>query len=446
MTLDWRNAGTSALLTDLYQLKMLEAYGAYGMSAIAVFEFFVRKLPEERGFLMAAGLEQLLDYLERLAFPEQDLAFLRGTGTFSAAFVDSLAGLSFTGNVDAMAEGTVFFADEPVARVTAPLYQAQLIETRLVNLLQFQTLVASKAARMVLAGPGKNLIDFGLRRAHGAEAGLLAARASYLAGFTGTATVLAEAVFGIPVFGTMAHAFIQAHDDEMLAFEHFARVHPEGLTLLIDTYDTERAALKVVELASRLAIDGISIGAVRIDSGDLADHAVKVRHILDEGGWPGISIFASGGLDETDLAGFTAAGAPIDGYGIGTSLVTSSDAPALDCAYKLVEYDGKPRLKRSEGKRMWPGRKQVYRCYGSDGAMVGDIVALVDVAVDGEALLKPVMRDGQRTASSPSLGEARANAVLNLGLLPEALRSLTPAPYPVAIDAGLKALAETVAG
>lgn len=328
----------SPLLTDLYQLNMLQAYLDTGYIETAVFEFFVRKLPPQRGFLLAAGLEQVLDYLETLRLGAEDIEWLRHSGRFSNALIDWLAGLHFTGHVDAMPEGTVFFADEPILRVTAPLPQAQLIETRLVNILHFQSLIASKAARMVLAAPGKQLVDFGLRRAHGAEAGLLAARASYVAGFAGSATLLAHKEFGIPVFGTMAHSFVQAHDSEIAAFEAFARSRPDNLVLLIDTYDTEAAARKVVELAPRLSAEGIRIRGVRLDSGDLIALSKQVRPILDEGGLHAVTIFASGGLDEAELARIVAAGAPVDGFGIGTSLTTSVDVPALDCAYKLQEY------------------------------------------------------------------------------------------------------------
>lgn len=439
-----RRSCDSALLTDLYQLNMLQAYRAYDMRAVAVFDFFVRRLPANRNFLLFAGLEELLDFLETLRFDDEELTYLRRSGRFRPDFVDSLTSFSFTGDVDAMPEGTPFFGNEPVVRVVAPLLEAQLIETRLINLLHFETLVASKAARIVFAAGGKQLVDFGLRRAHGAEAGLLAARASYLAGFAGTATVLAENRFGIPIFGTMAHSFIQAHDDEAVAFEHFARVHPERLTLLIDTYDTERAAEQVVELAARLARDGISVSAVRIDSGDLVDHARKVRRILDRGGQEKIAIFASGGLDEYELSRFAALGAPIDGYGIGTNLTTSSDTPAIDCVYKLAEYDGQPRLKLSEGKVSWPGRKQVFRKYDQSGTMVGDIVALDGTDVQGDPLLKPVMRGGHRLAGLPSLDEARVHAAHSLARLPEELGRLEPAHYPVEIDAGLRTLAASI--
>src|SRR5919106_2464142 len=369
------DSGSRPLLTDLYQLNMVEAYLAHGETEPAVFEFFVRRLPARRQFLVAAGLQQAIEYLESLGFSAGDLDWLRSTGRFSTSMLDYLAGLRFSGDVHAMPEGTVFFPEEPILRITAPLPEAQVVETRLINILHFQTLVASKAARMVLAAPGKRLVDFGLRRAHGAEAGLLAARASYIAGFDGTATVLASPRFGVPIFGTMAPSFIQAHGDEESAFLSFARSRPEHTTLLIDTYDTEEGARKVVRLVPRLKEIGVEVRAVRLDSGDLAEHARRVRAIFDEAGLHEITIFASGGLDEDLLRRYTAEGVPIDGYGIGTSLTTSQDAPALDSAYKLQEYAGVAKRKRSEGKATWPGRKQVWRRY-ADGLMAGDVLTL----------------------------------------------------------------------
>jgi nicotinate phosphoribosyltransferase len=435
----------SPLLTDLYQLNMLQAYYEHGRTATAVFEFFVRKLPDRRSFLLAAGLEQAVEFLRGLRFGPSELDWLQRSGRFSDALLDRLAAFRFTGDVDAMPEGTVFFANEPILRVTAPLPQAQLVETRLVNLLHFQSLIASKAARMVLAAPGRQLVDFGLRRAHGAEAGLLAARASYLAGFTGTATVLADQAFGIPVFGTMAHSFVQVHDDETEAFEAFARSRPKKLVLLIDTYDTEAAARKLVLLAPRLKAAGIPIAGVRLDSGDLVALSRSVRQILDAGGLREVVIFASGGLDEDELARIVAAGAPIDGFGIGTSLTTSADAPALDCVYKLQEYDGIPRRKRSAGKATWPGRKQVWRRFGPDGRMTGDVVSTEGDHHPGEPLLHPVMRDGRSCAPPPSLAEIRDRAARSLSQLPDALRDTGRASsYPVTIAPRLVALAGEV--
>lgn len=436
---------TSPLLTDLYQLNMLQAYLDHGQTDTAVFEFFVRRLPARRGFLMAAGLEQALDFLENLQFSKEEIDWLRKSYRFTDGFLDYLARLRFIGDVDAMPEGTIFFANEPIIRVIAPLPEAQLVETRLINILHFQSVVASKAARMVLAAPGKQLVDFGLRRAHGAEAGLMAARASYLAGFAGTATVLARKDFGIPVFGTMAHSFIQAHDDETAAFSAFARSRPDNLVLLIDTYDTEAAARKVVKLAPRLKEEGITVHGVRLDSGDLIALSKSVRRILDDGNLQDVTIFASGGLDEDELVKMRAANAPIDGFGVGTSLTTSSDAPALDCAYKLQEYAGIARRKRSVGKATWPGRKQVWRRFGDDGRMAGDVLALHDDRQAGEPLLLPVMRRGQRLASPPPLADIRQKAAHGLAQLPESLRRLSDGTtFPVTIAPGLIALAEEV--
>lgn len=438
-------AHSSPLLTDLYQLTMLQAYFEHGMTETAVFEFFVRRLPPRRSFLLAAGLEQALEFLASLRFGDEDLAWVRRDGRFSRDFADALARLRFTGDVHAVAEGTVCFADEPILRVTAPLPQAQLVESRLINILHFQTLIASKAARAVLAAPGKTLVDFGMRRAHGAEAALLAARAAYIAGFTGTSNVLAAARFGIPAFGTMAHSFIQAHDSEAAAFERFARSHPQGLTLLIDTYDTEAAARTITSLAPRLKAAGVNLKSVRIDSGDLAAHAQAVRGILDAGGLRDVGIFASGSIDEYQIRDFVAHGTPIDGYGVGTHLDTSSDAPYLDCAYKLEEYAGRARRKRSTGKATWPGRKQVYRRYQADGLLRDDTVTVEGDAQDGEALLQPVMRAGRRLAPPETLTAIRARAARELTRLPPALRALDgDAAYPVAIAPTLQALARAV--
>jgi nicotinate phosphoribosyltransferase len=435
---------SSALLTDLYEFTMVQAYLEQGMTGPAVFEFFVRKLPANRNFLVAAGLEQVLSYLAELHMTQEELAWLDRSGRFSSGFMHYLETLRFTGDVDAMAEGMVFFPHEPILRVAAPLPQAQLVESRVMNLLNFQTMVASKASRSVLVAGGKPLIDFGLRRAHGAEAGLLAARAGYLSGFAGTATVLAGKVFGIPLYGTMAHSFVQAHADELLAFEHFARAQPENVVFLIDTYDTEAAARTVVSLAPKLNAKGISVKGVRLDSGDLADHAGKVRRILDEGGLSSTQILASGNLDEYLLRDLVQTDAPIDSFAMGTAMTTSSDAPSLDCAYKLQEYAGRPTRKRSEGKATWPGPKQVYRYYRPDGRLSHDIVTTDRDRQPGEPLLRPVMKEGQ-LALAPDLGEARRHAAAQLGQLPESLRALEIGPsYDVRISQDLQDLARSV--
>jgi nicotinate phosphoribosyltransferase len=436
---------SSALVTDLYQLTMLQGYHAAGMADTAVFEFFVRRLRPGRGFLVAAGLEPVLAFLEDLHFTADELDWLAGTGRFSGEFLATLASLRFTGDVHAMPEGTVFFPNEPILRVTAPISEAQFVETRLMNLLHVQTLIASKAARCVLAAPDRLLVDFGLRRAHGAEAGVVAARASYLAGFSGTSTVLAGRLFGIPLFGTMAHSFVEAHADETLAFEHFARAQPGNVVLLIDTYDTEAAAHKVVALAPRLAAAGIRIKGVRIDSGDLAEHARRVRGILDAGGLGDAIIFASGDLDEYALRDLLARHAPVDGFGVGTRVDTSSDVPYLDCAYKLQEYAGRARRKRSEGKATWPGRKQVYRIADDAGRMLRDVVTLEGDRQPGEPLIEPVMRNGRRLQPPATLDAIRARVRDNLARLPAPLAALQDGwEYPVQIAPALEALASEV--
>jgi len=435
----------SALLTDLYQLTMLDAYVQEGMHDTAVFELFVRRLPPQRNFLVAAGLEQAIDFLESLAFQEDELAWLARQAHFSPRFIDWLRQFRFTGDVDAMPEGTLFFADEPVLRVSAPLPQAQFVESRLLNLMHFQSLIASKAARVSLVASGRLLVDFGMRRAHGAEAAVLAARAAYIAGFAGTATLEAARRFGIPAFGTMAHSFVQAHASESAALEAFVRARPQSATLLIDTYDTEHAAAKVTELAQRLAAEGLRVGGVRLDSGDLLAHALAVRGVLDAGQCSDVTIFASGNLDEYRIAQLLGAGAPLDGFGVGTALDTSSDVPALDAVYKIQSYAGRPRRKRSEGKATWPGSKQVWRELAADGTMRLDRLQLVDEAAVGEPLLQPVMRGGRRVGLAPTLDHIRAHHAAQMRALPPALRSLEPAPaHEVRVSDGLRSLARAV--
>ena len=436
---------TSPLTTDLYELNMIQAYLDKGEDKEAVFEFFVRRLPPRRGFLLAAGLDDALDYLETLRFSAAEIDWLKSTGRFRDNLLDYLKNFRFTGDVHAIPEGSVCFPNEPLIRITAPLPQAQLVESRLINILHFQTLIASKAARMVLAAPGKILSDFGLRTAHGAEAGLYSARASYLAGFAGAANVLAGERYGVPIVGTMAHSFVQVHDDEMSAFENFARARPQGVILLIDTYDTEQGARKVVELAPRLAADGIAIRGVRIDSGDLTAMARKVRGILDEGGLSEVIILVSGGINEDVLQTMMKEKAPIDGFGIGVNLAASVDVPAFDCAYKLQEYAGKPKRKLSEGKATWPGRKQVWRAYDADGRMRGDILSLENDRQPGEALIVPVMRTGKRVAPVPTLAQIRERAAGDLKRLPGPLARLESGfDYPVNVADALTALAKQI--
>jgi len=431
----------SPLLTDLYQLTMLQGYFEHGIRQQAVFEFFVRDL-EKRNFLIAVGLEQVISFLEELEFSKDEIDWLKKTGIFKDDFLDYLKELRFSGDIYAMPEGTVFFKNEPILQVCAPIDQAQLIETRIINILHYQTLVASKAIRMHFAAPKKQFIDFGLRRAHGAEAGLFAARASYIAGFSGTSTVLAGKIYGIPIFGTMAHSFIQAHEREEEAFLNFAESMPENVILLIDTYNTIKAAYKVVKIASVLKKKGIEIKGVRLDSGDLVSLSKQVRKILDENGLRHVRIVSSGNLDEYAIKRLYESGAPIDGFGIGTLMVTSSDMPYLNCAYKLMEYAGRPKKKRSEGKETWPGRKQVYRCY-KDGKMAYDIVCLKDELSEGKELLKKYMECGKRTQGLPSIHEIRDYVMAQLDELPGYLKSLDKErEYPVFISEGLRRCSE----
>lgn len=436
-----------ALLTDLYQLTMLQAYVEAGQHETAVFEFFMRKLPPERNFLIAAGLEQVLQFLEQLRFRPDELDWLARCGRFEPKLMDYLERFRFTGSVHAMPEGTIFFPDEPILRVTAPIGEAQFVESRIINLLHFQTLIASKAARSVLAAPGKTLVDFGMRRAHGAEAALLAARAAYLAGFSGTATVLAGAIWNVPLYGTMAHSFIQLHRDESQAFEDFARANPGNVVFLLDTYDTEAAAEKVVGVARKLKDEGIRVLGVRLDSGDLGEHARRVRKILDAANLNQLTIFASGNLDEYSVAKLIASDAPIDGFGIGTRLDASADRAYLDCVYKIQEYAGRSLRKRSEGKATWPGRKQVYRSFDAEGRMSHDIVALETESPPpgSEPLLQIVMEHGRRLAPPVAMEAARQVAADNRSRLPPALRSLEPAAiHDVQISPAIRKLADTV--
>jgi nicotinate phosphoribosyltransferase len=422
-------SSASPLLTDLYQLTMLDAYYRLGMDKPAAFEFFVRRLPHARNFLIAAGLEQVLDHLENLHFGSEEIEWLASLKRFSPEFLARLRDFRFTGEVYAIHEGTVFFGSEPVLRVVAPLPEAQLVESRIVNLLQYQTLVASKAARCRLAAPGKQLVDFGMRRAHGAEAACLCSRASYIAGFDATATLEASRRFGIPPAGTMAHSFVQAHDMEIEAFRNFAECHPQHVVLLIDTYDTARGARRAAQVAKQLRASGIVVKAVRIDSGDLHVEARRVRDILDSHGEREIQIVASSSLDEHAIAALEAEQVPIDTYCIGTRLAVSEDAPSLDCAYKLQEYAGRLCRKRSQWKETWPGQRQVYRQYDPQGFIARDVLCCAREVHEGHALLQRVMVDGRRMAHSPSLTQVRDYCREQLATVPDTLRTLEHVAY-----------------
>lgn len=427
-----RDPAASALLTDIFEVGMLRAYFDAGMTDTAVFEFAVRRLPPGRNFLVAAGLEQVLQFLEELHFNDWEIDWLDRMRGFSPEFLAALKGLRFTGDVDAMPEGTLFFPHEPVLRISAPIAEAQLVETRLTNLLHYPTLVASKAVRAVLAAAGRPLVDVGLRRAHGAEAAVLAARACYLAGFSATSDALAAQHYGIPAAGTMARSFVEAAVSEEDAFRRYARSDPANVVLLIDTYDAAAAARLVVRLAPEWQAEGITLRGVRLERDDPARQARRVRRILDEGGLPGVKILASGNLDECTVAQLVGAGAPIDGFALGSRLVTSADGPYLDCDYKLQRYDGRFRTRRVEGETTWPGVKQVFRERAPAGRFECDVVALAGEAHEGEPLLVPVMRAGRRLGGGESLAVVRERVRRGVASLPARLRALEVAePYPV---------------
>ncbi|WP_163866065.1 nicotinate phosphoribosyltransferase [Myxococcus eversor] len=427
----------AALLTDLYQLTMTEAYLAEGQWDEAVFSLFVRGLPTRRNYLLAAGLEDALHTLEQLRFRAEDLEWLASQGRFSDRLLGWLERFKFSGDLDAMPEGTPVFGQEPLLEVRAPLPEAQLVETYLLNHVHLQTLAASKASRVVTAAAGRPVMEFGLRRIHGTDAGLKVARASYLAGVESTSNVLAGMRYGIPLSGTMAHSYVQSHDDELEAFRAFTRVYPDA-TLLVDTYDTLRGVQHVIRLARELGED-FRVRALRLDSGDLLALSLAARELLDEAGLERVRLIGSGGLDEDSVAKLLARGAPLDGFGVGTAMGVSADAPSLDMAYKLVEYAGKGRVKLSAGKALLPGAKQVYR-QDEDGVARRDLLVRRGDVASGRPLLRPVMRAGQRLPdASPSLEEVRQHARRELSRLPAEVRALEPArpPYSVVVGDGL---------
>ena len=426
-----------ALFTDLYEVTMAQAYWAEGQSDIAVFETFFRKLPRGRSYIMAAGLADVLDFLETFSFDEDDLRYLRGAGVFSEEFLAWLSTVRFTGDVWAVPEGTVVFPNEPIVQVIAPIIEAQLVETFVLNQMHLQSVLASKAARVVDAARDRMVVDFGARRAHGVDAALKVARTCYLAGAAGTSNLLAGRRYGIPTFGTMAHSFVQAYDNEFDAFEVFARLY-RGTTLLVDTYDTLRGVDHVIELARRWG-DRFDVRAVRLDSGDLDQLSKATRARLDAAGLHQVGIFVSSGLDEYEIAALVGDDCPIDGFGVGTKLVVAEDAPALDMAYKLVEYGGVGRTKLSSDKVIYPGRKQVYRRIDG-GTFAGDTLGNPDDQLPGERLLVPVMKDGRRIpANDHGLEAARVRAHQQINALGPQLRSLDDAgqPYPVEVSAAV---------
>jgi nicotinate phosphoribosyltransferase len=432
-----------ALLTDLYELTMAQAYLEEGLTDQAVFSLFVRRLPTHRNFLIACGLETVLDSLETLRFSDDDLEYLASLRQFSPKFLDWLKQMRFTGDVYAVPEGTPVFAHEPIIEVVAPLPIAQLVETLVMNQIHLQTLLASKAYRVVAAAKGRPVFDFAARRMHGSDAALKGARAFYIAGVAATSNVLAGKLYRIPVVGTMAHSYIQAHRDEIEAFRAFTRIYPETV-LLVDTYDTLGGVQRVIELAREMG-PAFRVKAIRLDSGELAELSARARELLDRAGLSHVQILASGSLDEEQIARLLEAGAPINGFGVGTAMGVSRDAPDLDIAYKLSEYSGQARLKLSPGKSVLPGRKQVFRLE-EEGCAVGDIIARADEQLPGRPLLRLVMRAGERLERQ-DLEAIRRYTHEQIARLPERIRALAPAqpPYPVEISAALRHLQQQLA-
>ena len=431
-----RERPVTALFTDLYELTMAQAYQVEHMDQLAVFELTFRELPRNRNYIVAAGFADVLEFLQDSRFTHDDLDFLRLRGEFSQEFVGRLASLRFSGDVYAVSEGTIVFPNEPLLQVIAPIMEAQLVETFVLNQIHFQSLAATKAARIVGAARGRPVVDFGSRRSHGTDAALKVARATYLAGGDGTSNVLAGKIYGIPIVGTVAHSYVQAHDDEFLSFESFAALYPQT-TLLVDTYDTLEGVRKVIELRRKLG-EEFHVRGVRLDSGDLGHLAVQARKMLDEAGLQGVNIFASSGLDEYRIQELVTSGAPIDAFGVGTKLAVMADAPDLDMAYKLVEYAGKGRLKLSTKKLLYPGRKQVFRRV-ENGQMISDVIGRFNEVLPGEPLLQPMLRCGQPVAHV-DLKESRERLQLELKRLPAHLHSLETAspPYPVSFSKHLQ--------
>jgi len=435
----WISDETAPLLTDLYELTMLRSYFEEGLEGRAVFSLFVRRLPEARNFLLACGLDDVLHYLERLSFTEAAIHELERLDRFPPGFLDRLSRLRFTGDVWAMPEGTPFFAGEPLLEVCAPLPEAQLVETFLLNTVHLATLIASKAARVALAAAGRQVVDFGLRRAQGADAGLKGARAMYVAGIDATSNVLAGRAYGIPLAGTMAHSFIQTHPDELSAFRAVVRLYPSTI-LLVDTFDTLQGVENVIRLAKELG-DHFQVRGIRLDSGDLLELSKAARTRLDQAGLSKVEIFASSELDEHEIERLVSNGAPIQGFGVGTAMGVSADAPSLDVAYKLVSYEGETRVKLSRGKEVLPGQKQVFRIE-DNGVAARDVLACFGEALPGRPLLSPVMRAGRRLSPPEPLDRVRARARDEIARLPAALRQLSRAEPPYSVEPSAALLKE----
>jgi len=433
----WVSDSNAALLTDLYELTMLQSYFDEGMNGLAVFDLFIRRLPRTRNYFVACGLEHVLHYLESFAFSEEAIDYLRSINRFSEPFLENLRQFRFTGDVYAVPEGTIVFANEPLIEIIAPLPQAQFVETFVMNQVQLATIAASKASRIVNAARGRSVVDFGARRMHGADAAIKQPRAFYIGGVDSTSSVLAGQIWGIPVAGTMAHSYILAFDNELDAFRNFVRTYPTAI-LLIDTYDITQGVDHVIQLARELAAE-FRVSGVRLDSGDLANHALDVRRRLDEAGLQQVKIFASSSLDEYEIDRLVQSGVPMNGFGVGRHLAAASDLPVIDTAYKLAEYGGKPRMKLSESKSTLPGRKQVFR-QSESGKSIRDVIGLVNEAgVPGRPLLEKVMENGRRLQPPETLSICRDRCKSELESLPEELKSLLKVEpgYPVELSAQL---------
>ena len=441
-------AGEIGLLTDLYELTMAQSYFAEGISGEATFSLYVREYPPDRGYLVAAGIDDALDCLEALSFDTDSIDYLRSAGIFTADFLDHLRSFRFTGSVRAMPEGSLFFPHEPVLEVTGPIIAAQLAETLVMNQIQYQVLLATKSARCVQAAQGRPIADFAARRTHGTEASLKMARASYIAGFGATSNVLAARRYGIPPTGTMAHSYITSFDSEIDAFRAYWRMFPDRSILLLDTYDSIRGAHAAVKVAQEMERDGQRLTGVRLDSGDFDALSRQVRRILDDAGLDYVRIVASGGLDEYAIDHLVSAGAPIDMFGVGTRVGVSADAPSCDMVYKMVSYDGRPVMKLSEGKESLPAAKQVLRQHGSDGMMSSDVIGLsTDADMPGEPLLVPAMQDGRRIIPPTEISDARQRVADGLSRLPQAYRNLRqPDHFPVSISENLQSLESQTRG
>ena len=434
------------IMTDLYELTMAASYFEQDMYAPATFSLMVREYPSKRSYLVCAGLAPLLDYLESFHFRPDDLEYLEQTSLFPDRFLQFLETLRFTGEVRAIPEGCIAFCDEPLVEITAPVMQAQLVETFVINSINLPTLVATKASRCLQAAGERRLVDFSLRRTHGMHAGLMVARSSFIGGFIGTSNVQAGKIYGLPIHGTMAHSYVESFDREIDSFRAFAKSFPDNTVLLIDTYDTLAGARKAVTVAREMRQAGESLRAVRLDSGDMVQLSQQVRKIFDESGFPEVRIFASGGFDEFKIQKILTDGANIDAFGVGTRMGVSADAPYLNMAYKMVMYNGRPVMKLSSGKISLAGPKQVFRQRTKDGFFKRDLIGLLDDDIaDSESLLIPVMKDGKRLLPSEPLPKIQELFRKEFALLPETYKDLEGNPnYPVEITPRLQALQDQV--